>query len=167
MSKSEAQAKRPAAFYVAKGWCAEESVGYLMKRVMLSIVTSADKRLADHGLTSAQWGPLMRMQAQGGTATVAEMARWLNVDAGAMTRLLDRLEKKGLCRRTRSTEDRRVVQVELTAAGQKAIAEVPAVLAAVMNEHLAGFDESEFKALRNYLERMLANGEVLRGCGDD
>ena len=37
-----------------------------------------------------------------------------------MTRLLDRLESKGLCKRLRSTDDRRVVNVALTDEGQKA-----------------------------------------------
>jgi DNA-binding MarR family transcriptional regulator len=151
----------PANFYAASQYCAEESIGYLMKRVMVSIVASADRRLAAHELTSAQWGPLMRIRIAG-NSPVAELARWLQIDAGAMTRLLDRLEKKGLCRRVRSTEDRRVVRVELTPAGEKAIAEVPAVLAAVMNEHLAGFTETEWKALRDFLERMIANGEMSR-----
>lgn len=148
-------------FYKAAGYRAEESVGYLMKRVMLSIVAQADKRLGEHGLTSAQWGPLVRMQGSGGS-TVAELARWSNVDAGAMTRLLDRLEKKGLCKRVRSTEDRRVVQVELTPDGEAAITEVPAVLAEVMNAHLAGFSKTEWQALKTYLNRMIATGETLR-----
>jgi DNA-binding MarR family transcriptional regulator len=154
----------PVDFYIASSYCAEESVGYLMKRIMMSIVSQADKRLDAHGLTSAQWGPLMRLKTVGG-ATVAELARWLNVDAGAMTRLLDRLEKKGLCKRVRSTEDRRVVRVELTPDGDAAIAEVPAVLAEVLNAHLAGFSKTEWVALRNYLQRMLETGEALREAG--
>lgn len=154
----------PADFYHPTGYCAEESVGYLMKRIMMSIVHQADKRLDAHGLTSAQWGPLMHLKTTGG-ATVAELARWLNVDAGAMTRLLDRLEKKGLCKRVRSTEDRRVVQVELTPDGERAIAEVPAVLSEVLNAHLAGFSKTEWHALRNYLQRMLETGEALREAG--
>jgi len=93
---------------------------------------------------------------------VAELARWLQIDAGAMTRLLDRLEKKQLCKRVRSTDDRRVVQVELTPQGRAAIAEVPAVLADVLNAHLAGFSKTEWLALKGYLERMLENGEALR-----
>jgi DNA-binding MarR family transcriptional regulator len=148
-------------FYRPASYCAEESVGYLMKRIMLSIVYQADKRLDEHGLTSAQWGPLMRLRTSGGS-TVAELARWLQVDAGAMTRLLDRLEKKGLCKRVRSTEDRRVVKVELTAQGEAAITEVPAVLAEVMNAHLAGFSKTEWQALKTYLQRMVETGEALR-----
>ena len=151
----------PADFYRAAGYCAEESVGYLMKRIMMSIVSQVDKRLDLHGLTSAQWGPLMRLRTTGGS-TVAELARWLQVDAGAMTRLLDRLEKKGLCKRVRSTEDRRVVKVELTPEGAAAIQEVPAVLAEVMNAHLAGFSKTEWQALKTYLQRMLDTGDALR-----
>jgi DNA-binding MarR family transcriptional regulator len=154
----------PADFYQRDSYCAEESVGYLMKRVMMSVVTQVDKRLDVHGLTSAQWGPLMRLRTTGGS-TVAELARWLQIDAGAMTRLLDRLEKKGLCKRVRSTEDRRVVKVELTPDGEAAIEAVPGVLAEVMNAHLAGFSKTEWVALRGYLQRILDTGELMRDPG--
>ena len=136
-------------------------MGYLMKRITMSVVAQADKRLEAHGLTNTQWGPLMRLKLAG-DSTVADLARWLNVDAGAMTRLLDRLEKKGLCHRTRSTEDRRVVWVGITPQGEAAMAEGPTVLSEIMNAHLAGFSESEWRLLRNLLQRMLANGDALR-----
>jgi DNA-binding MarR family transcriptional regulator len=135
-----------------------------MKRIMMSIVYQVDKRLDVHDLTSAQWGPLLKIKTSG-SATVAELARWLQVDAGAMTRLLDRLEKKGLCKRVRSTEDRRVVKVELTPEGAAAIRQVPAVLAEVMNAHLAGFSKTEWQALKTYLQRMLDTGDALRDAG--
>ena len=151
----------PANFYRAATYTPEESVGYLMKRVMLSVVHQADRRLETHGLTSAQWGPLMRLSTAG-PCTVAELARWLLIDAGAMTRLLDRLEKKQLCRRERCTQDRRVVRVALTPEGAAAIAEVPAVLADLMNSHLAGFSHEEWTTLKGYLRRMVDNGEALR-----
>jgi len=151
----------PVEFYQANGYCREESVGYLMRRVTMSIIQQADKRLGEHGLTSAQWAPLFKIKS-GHNPTVADLALALEMDAGAMTRLLDRLEKKGLCKRVRSTEDRRVVNIELTPEGEASIAEVPAVLADVLNAHLAGFSKSEWQALRSYLERMLANGEAMR-----
>lgn len=155
----------PADFYESSSYCVEESIGYLMKRILLSLVAQADKRLCVHGVTSAQWGPLLRLQSAG-ASTVAELARWLQVDAGATTRLLDRLEKKGLLKRVRSTEDRRVVQVELTPAGAAAIVEVPAVLSEVLNAHLAGFSKPECIALKSYLLRMVATGESMREAQD-
>ena len=156
----------PADFYRAETYCSEDSVGHLMKRIMMSVVYQVDKRLDAHGLTSAQWGPLMRLKREG-PSTVADLARWAQVDAGAMTRLLDRLEKKGLCKRVRSTEDRRVVQVELTPDGEAAMVEVPAALTEVMNAHLAGFSKSEWLALKTYLSRMLETGEAMRERDND
>ncbi len=151
----------PAKFYQPASYCAEQSVGFLMKRIMLSIVHQVDRRLDAHGLTSAQWSPLLRLHTVG-HCTVAELARWSLVDAGAMTRLLDRLEKKHLCKRVRSTEDRRVVLVELTPEGEAAITEVPAVLAEVLNAHLSGFSKAEWLTLKTYLGRMVETGDALR-----
>ena len=161
MSKTAPRSTPPVAFYDAATYLGGESVGLLMKRIVQSIVGQVDKRLNVHGLTSAQWGPLMRLNFVG-PSTVADLARWLQIDAGAMTRLLDRLDKKGLCKRVRSSADRRVVNVELTAEGRASIVEVPTVLAAVLNDHLAGFSKTEWQALKAYLQRMDATGEALR-----
>lgn len=155
---------KPAQFYEGNTYLMQDSVGFLMKRIMLSVIYQADRRLAEHDLTTAQWGPLMRMKMQG-QATVAELARWSNSDAGAMTRLLDRLEKKGLCKRVRSTEDRRVVLVELTPGGEAALTHVPQVMSDVMNAHLGGFSKTEWQALTSYLQRMADTGDALRDAG--
>ena len=150
----------PADFYRAEGYRADESVGFLMKHVMASLVQSIDKEMVPLSLTHVQWGPLFMMQ-QCRASTVAELARALETDPGAMTRMLDRLEAKGLCRRLRSTEDRRVVNVALTPAGEKAAAMVPQALSTVMNAHLAGFSKAEWQTLKSYLRRMLENAEAL------
>ncbi len=152
---------RPASFYRPDRYFTEPSVGLLMKQVMVSIVAQVDQRLDVHGLTSAQWGPLLHL-SKTGPSTVLELARWVNVDPAAMTRLLDRLEKKQLCRRARDPVDRRVVRVQITPEGEAAIAGVPAALSEVMNAHLAGFSRDEFTALTGALQRMLANGAALR-----
>jgi DNA-binding MarR family transcriptional regulator len=153
----------PAAFYDGAAYRSEDSVGYLMKRIVASIVAQADRQLGAHDLTSAQWGPLLMLR-NAGTCPVAELARGMAIDAGAMTRLLDRLERKQLCKRVRSSDDRRVVQVELTPQGEAAMAGVPAVLSDILNAHLAGFSRTEWLALRGLLQRMLDNGEALRGA---
>ncbi len=158
-----ARSAPPVQFYTAGAHAGSDSVGYLMKRVVGSIVCQADRRLDPHGLTSAQWGPLLMLKREG-SMPVAELARGMFIDAGAMTRMLDRLEKKQFCKRVRSADDRRVVQVELTPQGEVAIVEVPAVLADVLNAHLAGFSKTEWLALKGYLQRLAANGEALRAA---
>ena len=140
---------------------AEESVGYLMRKVMSSIRTQADAQLSLHELTYAQWLPLFKLSLCE-TATVASLARDLETDPASMTRSLDRMEAKGLVVRERSTVDRRVVQLRLTPEGQRIAALVPPVLADVLNGHLSDFSHDEWQLLLSMLRRMLANGEALR-----
>jgi DNA-binding MarR family transcriptional regulator len=146
-------------FYEPVGYCADESVGWLMKRALVSIAQAADRRLEPKGITHAQWAALFMLQ-RSRASTVAELARETQSDPGAMTRLLDRLEAKGFCRRQRSTDDRRVVRIELTPEGELAAQEVPIVLSQVLNEHLAGFSKTEWSQLKDMLKRMVANGEA-------
>ena len=126
------------------------------------LTLAADRRLEPQGMTHAQWGPLFLLRS-GRASTVAELARELQTDPGAMTRLLDRLECKGLCRRIRSTDDRRVVNLELTPEGEAAADKVPTELSQVLNEHLAGFSKTEWTQLKGFLRRMIENGEAIAG----
>ena len=112
--------------------------------------------------SSAQWVPLLKLH-MGSASTVAELARECQLDAGAMTRLLDRLEAKGLVARVRSSEDRRVVNLELTKEGREAARQIPAVLCKVQNAFLQGLDIEEWEQLKGLLHRILDNGTRLQG----
>ena len=154
----------PVAFYCAANYTPEGSVGHMMRRLLGCIAQEVERQLEPAGLTNAQWVPLYKL-ALGRASTVAELARECQLDAGGMTRLLDRLEAKGLCRRVRSSEDRRVVNLEITPEGREAAKEIPAVLSRVQNAHLAGFSEDEWKTLTGFLSRMLDNANQLQTTG--
>lgn len=146
-------------FYRAAGYLPEESIGFLMRRVLAAVAHEVERQLEPSDLTNAQWFPLFKLFL-GKVSTVAELARECQLDAGAMTRLLDRLEAKGLCRRVRSVEDRRVVNIELTDEGREAAAGIPVVLSRVQNAHLAGFSVEEFQTLKSFLRRILDNAQA-------
>lgn len=149
-------------FYDGRHYQIDDSIGYLMRQIVGLSTNIIDERMADHGLTDAQWKPLLMIQ-QGQCQTAAELARMACCDAGAITRLLDRVEAKGLVQRVRSQEDRRVVNLQLTEEGHHAAEVVPHVLAEVLNAMLAGFNEAEVNQLKNYLQRLLDNTRQLRG----
>ena len=151
----------PAAFYRPETYTPDGSVAYLMKRLILSFSSEVEHQLDPRGLTNAQWVPLYKLHLGHGS-TAAELARECHLDAGAMTRMLDRLEAKGLVRRVRSSEDRRVVNLELSDEGRRAAAEIPKVLCGVLNAHLQGFAAEEVVQLKSMLQRMLANGDILQ-----
>lgn len=160
-----APAKPPAAptapeFYRPAGYKPQESIGFLMRRIVHEVSGEIERQFDSCGLTNAQWLPLYKLHL-GSASTVAELARECQLDTGGMTRLLDRLEAKGLVRRVRSSADRRVVNLELTDEGHDAARAVPAVLCRVQNAALRGFTPEEWQQLRDLLERMLRNAQDL------
>jgi DNA-binding MarR family transcriptional regulator len=148
-------------FYRPETFRPEESVGYLMRRILNVVAVAADHELEPTGLTSAQWIPLLKLYL-GHASTVAELARECALDVGAMTRTLDRLETKNLLRRVRSSEDRRVVNLELTDEGRATAKKIPAVLCKVQNAHLRCLSEAEWKLLVDLLRRVYENALQLQ-----
>lgn len=151
--KKAAPAGVTPSFYRPDNWSPEESIGYYMRRTVNLVTDAVDHELEPGGLTSAQWIPLLKLY-MGETSTVAELARMCTLDVGAMTRTLDRLEMKGLIKRVRSVEDRRVVNLELTEEGRATAKKIPAALCRVQNAHLRGFSEDEWKLLKTMMKRI-------------
>lgn len=156
--KPSTTAPQPATYYDPLNYTPEESVGFLMRQILLNVATQVETELAHTELTNAQWVPLFKIYNRH-ASTVAELARVCHMDTGAMTRLLDRLETKGLVQRQRSDADRRVVNIALTAAGTQAAQAIPHALSAVQNRALTGFAPEEFATLQQLLRRMLDNAQ--------
>lgn len=146
----------PQSFYQADNYPVQSGVGYLVKQLSQTISKELDRRMADIGLTDAQWKPLLLL-GQGGCTTAVDLSRIACHDAGSITRLLDRLEAKALIQRVRSAEDRRVVNLELTEEGKKIAAQIPKIIVGLSNEVLTGFSRDEFEQFKDLLARALAN----------
>ena len=54
-----------------------------------------------------------------------------------------------------------MVHLTLTEEGLQVCEKIPVDLCKVMNHHLAGFNQNELDTLKNFLDRMLANGQSL------
>jgi DNA-binding MarR family transcriptional regulator len=156
----------PPAFYRPNDYDPEQSVAYLMRRILTAASAEVERELEPSGLTNAQWVPLFKL-SMGLASTVAELARGCQLDTGGMTRLLDRLEAKGLVRRVRSSEDRRVVNLELTDEGRTAAKTIPAVLCGVQNAHMRGFTLEEWQTLKTLLRRILDNALAIQSRRED
>jgi DNA-binding MarR family transcriptional regulator len=155
--------RRAKAFYDGANYVAADSVGYLLNQVMISMRRQVEQAMIAHDLTAAQWYPLWKLKRDG-PGTAQELARDMDIDAGAMTRLIDRLAAKGLLQRLRCDTDRRRVMLELTPAGEAVAGHVPQVLAEVNNAYLRDFSRDEWQQLKELLRRMLANGPARAGA---
>jgi len=152
----------PKVFYRPEKYHPDESAAYLMKRILTFMAGEIDRGLEPQGLTHAQWVPLFKLHL-GEVSTAAELARECTLDAGAMTRTLDRLEAKGLVKRIRSSQDRRVVNLELTEDGRATASQIPAVLCQVQNAFLQPLSVTEWQQLKSLLRRVLDNAQAVHG----
>jgi DNA-binding MarR family transcriptional regulator len=143
--------------YDVKNYPMEMNVGRLVAKIHLQIRRCLDAELAksELGLTSSQWVVLMNLGCSNSQQTAAELANLLNQDTGAMTRMLDRLQAKGLVKRSRSNTDRRLVHVELTEAGRRLFPQLPRVSTTVLNRVLVDFSAKEVQQLTKLLSRLL------------
>ncbi len=131
-------------------------IGRLLKLVFSSMLRGVDARMQPLELTAMQWEPLLLL-ALGRADTVAALARECQMDCGAMTRMLDRLEQKQLLLRTRNDVDRRVVNLSLTDKGRESAAGIPALVREELQRHLEGFSAQDQRQLVSLLTRMLEN----------
>src|SRR5215472_7324782 len=134
------------------------SVGQLMSCARGSLLNALDAELERFGLNSTHFVVLKHL-GEGAARSAADLCRLNRYDTGAMTRILDRLEEKGLVRRERGREDRRVVLLRLAPAGRALLPRLLAAGTRVIEAHLAGFSASEIEAFKGYLHRMIDNGQ--------
>jgi len=128
-----------------------------MRMALNTLMRELEWRMQAQGMTGVQMLPLLAIH-RGLCCTGADLARLTNTDPGAMTRMLDRLEGKGLLRRVRSEADRRVVSLELTAEGRAIAERIPYALADTLNFLLREFSADELERFKDFLRRLATAG---------
>jgi MarR family transcriptional regulator, multiple antibiotic resistance protein MarR len=143
-----------------------KSIGALLGRVKVAMMAAFDeelihdRRLAPLELSAAQFSVIASLAGEE-RKSASDLCRGISYDAGAMTRMLDRLEGKGLIRRNRSPADRRLVHLELTEEGRAAYPRMREIALAVANRFLQGFTKAEARQLESLLNRMLDNAQAI------
>lgn len=132
-----------------------DNLGYLLTRAKSILTNMVTQRTqTELGITGTQ-ASMLFMISMGKCTTAAELAREYAIDASAVTRLLDRVEKRGLLKRVRSIEDRRIVRLELTEDGRTVAAGMPAIFRSVLDEAFEGFAPEEIEVLKVGLRRLI------------
>ena len=133
-----------------------QDLGRLVSYLRSNLVTHLDNALEDKELTSAQYIVVVLL-ARGKVNTLAELCEHMMYDRGAMSRLLSRLEDKGLVAKKQSVEDRRSTLLCLTEKGQKLYPEILPTVNDIYRKALTGFSDDEQKQLASLLFRAIHN----------
>lgn len=151
-----------------KTFQAGRSLGYLLKMSHQLMHDAGSAALAGHDLSFVQWLVLLKLK-EGAALTASNLCRQMRYDNGALTRLLDQLETRGFIERKRSEADRRVVNLELTAAGRRKVTELLPLVVDNLNNILGDFSKTEFAELVRLLNKLMDNLKAYEQppAGDD
>ena len=133
-----------------------QDLGRLVSYLRSNLVTHLDDALEDKELTSAQYIVVVLL-ARGKVNTLAALCEHMVYDRGAMSRLLSRLEDKGLVAKKQSVEDRRSTLLCLTEKGQQLYPEILPTVNDIYRKALTGFSDDEQEQLASLLFRAIHN----------
>ncbi|MBW0448320.1 MarR family transcriptional regulator [bacterium M00.F.Ca.ET.228.01.1.1] len=142
--------------YTPRNFIITNSIGLKLVKARNLLSAEMDAALKDLDITGPQMGILLSMK-QGIANTPFELSKMLGIDTGLMTRMLDKLESNELLQRSRDPGDRRVVNLTLTAAGQKVAERMREVAPHVLNARLRNFSKAEFAEFDRLLRKFIGD----------
>ncbi len=132
-----------------------DTIAYLLHRAQKLSHRAAEAAFVGEELSYPQWVSLMLLR-DGLADTAGALARYLGHDSGATTRMLDRMEERGLLVRQRSGVDRRIVRIALTDQGAAAAERLLPRMTGIWDDLLADFDRADVATLRRLLHGLVA-----------
>jgi DNA-binding MarR family transcriptional regulator len=137
-------------------------IGPLLAQARNALVAAFDSELQhDQELGALEvTGPqfaVIRHALRGTARSASDLCKAMHYDRGAMSRMLDRLESKGLIRRVPLPGTRRQVALELTRSGRAAYPKMEACLERAVGRLLKGVSRSRVRQFAAVLRQMLAN----------
>jgi len=139
--------------------------GVLVTDVTRLLRKRFDRRAASFNLTRSQWRALRRLQHREGLRQ-AELAELLEMEAIAVGRVIDRLQKAGFVERRADPADRRAWRLFLTPRARGVTDGMELISAELMRQARRGISPADMKTMMGVLRRMKANLNALGGRND-
>jgi DNA-binding MarR family transcriptional regulator len=110
-----------------------------------AVTDRVQKALTAADLPPLSWFELLLAieRSPTGRPRMSELAEWLTLSRGGITKLVDRLEQAGYIERLSCSDDRRSLQAELTGPGKEMLEEMRAVYEVELGRHLSALSAEE------------------------
>jgi DNA-binding MarR family transcriptional regulator len=124
-----------------------------------AVTDRVQKALTAADLPPLSWFELLQAvkASPNGHPRMSELADWLTLSRGGITKLVDRLQHAGYLDRVSCAEDRRALHAELTPAGESMLEEMRAVYAAELEQHLRMLSSEEAEMVSAALSKVTAS----------
>ena len=133
-----------------------ESAGYLVRDAHCAFQKLLEKRIAANGIARGQWYFLRVLWIEDGLSQ-RELSARVGMMEPTTVIALRSMEKAGLIRRARSSEDKRVAQVWLTAKAKRIREQMLLIARGINEDACQGVSREEFDTFRRAIARMTAN----------
>jgi DNA-binding MarR family transcriptional regulator len=138
------------------------SLPALLSQVRMVVLSGVEQEfLQDEALTALEMSApqfvIIANVLKGHAKSACELCSFMDYDRGAMSRMIDRLESKGLLRRVALAHTRRTMALEVTEAGRAAFPKMQACLTRVVDRLLKGVSKAQVREVERTLRQMLAN----------
>jgi DNA-binding MarR family transcriptional regulator len=144
----------PTQHFKPESFLGSTSPGYLLKRAHSALVDKLEPVIEARGFTFTQYVALMYLR-EGLVISASMLCAQLRHDSGALTRIIDQLEARGLVQRERSRTDRRSVLLRLTEAGRATVEGMIPEVVAQLNAALGDFSTQELSELTRLLTKLI------------
>ena len=143
----------------------EETAFLSAVRTARVLMRASELLFRKHGLTSTQYNVLRILRGAGEAgATCGEIGERLINTEPDVTRLLDRMEKRGLLRRRRQAHDRRVVRTWITTEGLRVLAGLDRPVQELHRQRFAALTRAELERMIGALDKVRAGGSSRRSA---
>lgn len=122
-----------------------------LRRIMKEMDTHSRHLMKHYDITVAQLICLYEIYEKG-VLTLSVLSKNVHLSTSTLVGIIDRLEEKGLLKRTRDTQDRRTIFIDITEKGKGFVTTSPHLLHNRLDEKLATLSESEQIIIANSLD---------------
>jgi DNA-binding MarR family transcriptional regulator len=150
-------------YYAAHSITPLTSIGYLIKRCGSMMAAIAEEAFQGQKITFTQWVVMMSLRAHDSHLSPTHLSQEAGYDMGALTRVVDALERQGYVSRERCNHDRRAVEITLTSAGARQTEACKGLIVDLLNELIEPFSKKEIDLLIPLLQRLY---QRLQECVD-
>jgi len=144
---------RMIAHYQAETYRSRDSVGHLLKRAHAMCFDRFEPIFEAHGLTSGQFGVLLSLR-DGIASNLRDLSAYLHYDSGALSRLIDQLNRRGWIDRQPRIGDRRGIELSLTETGYAIVQSVIPEVVTQFNAMLQPFTREEVQEFVRLLRKL-------------
>jgi len=135
---------------------ADQSLGYQIRYAYRIFVRALADELGPHRITTGQWSALRVLWQEDGLSQV-ELAQRMMVEKASLTAVLKAMAAEGLITRVRNADDRRKVNIYLTAPGRRLKGKILPLIGKINKRATRRLSSADVQQLRRLLGRVMIN----------